>query len=150
MPAHAPFMLECGAQMMKRFLLVPECSQEQSSLASISNCDVSSSFKDQVVAEDVHDLLKVVRVQHNPISRLHPDTQFNVLCNVVQIQLACHLLLLLLLLAPSMLTVLLIQCCCKQGWLLGTWLTAQKDMKATIQEVLQYLTDGVIVPESGA
>ena len=39
---------------------------------------------------------------------------------------------------------------CKQGWLLGTWLTAQKDVKATIQEVLQYLTDGVIVPESGA
>lgn len=39
---------------------------------------------------------------------------------------------------------------CKQGWLLGTWLTAQKDMKATVQEVLQYLTDGVIVPESGA
>ena len=39
---------------------------------------------------------------------------------------------------------------CKQGWLLGTWLTAQKDIKATIQEVMQYLTDGVIVPESGA
>lgn len=38
---------------------------------------------------------------------------------------------------------------CKQGWLLGTWL-AQQDIKATIQEVLQYLTDGVIVPESGA
>lgn len=37
----------------------------------------------------------------------------------------------------------------KQGWLLGTWL-AQQDIKATIQEVLQYLTDGVIVPESGA
>lgn len=36
----------------------------------------------------------------------------------------------------------------KQGWLLGTWL-AQQDIKATIQEVLQYLTDGVIVPESG-
>ena len=49
-----------------------------------------------------------------------------------------------------MLTVLLTPCCCKQGWLLGTWLTAQKDMKATVQEVLQYLTDGVIVPESGA
>lgn len=38
---------------------------------------------------------------------------------------------------------------CKQGWLLGTWL-AQQDIKAIIQEVLQYLTDGVMVPESGA
>lgn len=36
-----------------------------------------------------------------------------------------------------------------QGWLLGNWLSGQKDLKATIQEVLQLLTDGVIVPESG-
>lgn len=36
-----------------------------------------------------------------------------------------------------------------EGWLLGTWLGGLKDMKATVQEVLQLLTDGVIVPESG-
>ncbi|KAL3147631.1 hypothetical protein ABBQ38_014681 [Trebouxia sp. C0009 RCD-2024] len=36
-----------------------------------------------------------------------------------------------------------------EGWLLGNWLSAQKDLKATVQEVLQLLTDGVIVPESG-
>jgi len=36
-----------------------------------------------------------------------------------------------------------------QGWLLGTWIAGLKDSKATMQQVLGYLEDGIIVPESG-
>lgn len=38
---------------------------------------------------------------------------------------------------------------CLQGWLLGNWLGGLKDKKATVQQVLGYLEDGVIKPESG-
>ena len=38
---------------------------------------------------------------------------------------------------------------CLQGWLLGTWLGGLKDKSATVKQVLGYLEDGVIVPESG-
>ena len=57
--------VERGAEMMKRFLLVPKCSLEQSSLVSISACDVTHSLIDQVVAEDCTRRAEAVRVQHN-------------------------------------------------------------------------------------
>lgn len=38
---------------------------------------------------------------------------------------------------------------CLQGWLLGNWLGALKDKSATVKQVLGYLEDGIIVPESG-
>lgn len=38
---------------------------------------------------------------------------------------------------------------CLQGWILGNWMGALKDRKAIVEQVLGYLEDGIIVPESG-